>query len=139
MDYIRNIDEMGGVIAAIETGFQQREIADASYHYQRQIESGEKIIVGVNKYRMEETRKPDLLRIGPEEVEERQVARLTELKRTRDNTRVEATLVALRKAAECDDNLLPPMLDAVRAYATVQEVCQTLVPAFGLYRETSVI
>ncbi|MDH3627862.1 MAG: methylmalonyl-CoA mutase family protein [Acidobacteriota bacterium] len=138
MDYIRRIDEMGGVIAAIETGFQQREIAEASYQYQRQIEVGTKTIVGVNKYCMDETYKPELLRIGPE-VEERQVSRLKELKRERDNERVDETLSALRKAAEGDENLLPRMLDAVRAYATVQEVSDALVPVFGRYRETSVI
>jgi methylmalonyl-CoA mutase N-terminal domain/subunit len=138
LDYLRRIDEMGGVVAAIEKGFQQREIADAAYRYQAQIDRGIKTIVGVNKYRMDEVVTPDILRIHPE-VEQAQLASLERLRRERDAARFEGALAGLRQAAEDGDNLIPHMLEAVRAYATVGEVCQALVPVFGTYREVSVI
>jgi methylmalonyl-CoA mutase N-terminal domain/subunit len=138
LDYIERIDEMGGVVAAIETGFQQKEIADAAYKYQRQTDEGQKTIVGLNKYVMQDARRPEILKIGVE-VEQRQVERLRRLRAERDQDRVEETLGLLRQGAESDTNLLPLMLDAVRAYATVGEVCRALVPVFGTYRETSVL
>jgi methylmalonyl-CoA mutase N-terminal domain/subunit len=137
-EYIDRIDALGGVVSAIETGFQQREIAEASYRYQGQYDRGEKTIVGANKYEMDERVRPDLLRVS-HEVEERQVARLEQLRRERDQDRVSAALSALRDAAQGDRNLIPLMLQAVREYATVGEVCQALVPVFGTYREVSVI
>ena len=137
-DYIDRIDEMGGVIPAIETGFQQREIAEASYRYQRDVDSGAKTIVGVNRYQSEEKERPPLLRID-ETVEKEQLERLTQRKASRDDAEVARALESLRAAAESDGNLLPCMLDAVRAYATVGEVCEALVPVFGKYREVSVI
>jgi len=138
LDYIRRIDEMGGVVAAIETGFQQREIADASYRYQRQIDHGEKNVVGVNKYRMQKSALPETLKIT-EEMEREQLAGLERVKRERDADEVCESLTALRQGAEGEQNLIPLMLRAVRAYATVGEVCQALVPVFGIYREVSVI
>jgi methylmalonyl-CoA mutase N-terminal domain/subunit len=138
MEYIRRIDEMGGVIAAIERGFPQKEIADASYRYQRQLDQGEKTIVGVNKYEMKEDRRPEILKIG-EETERGQVDRLTRLKEQRDDARHAQALKALKRGAESGENLIPLMLDAVRAYATVGEVCEALVPVYGTYRETSVL
>jgi methylmalonyl-CoA mutase N-terminal domain/subunit len=137
LDYIRRIDEMGGVIAAIERGFQQKEIADAAYRYQRQVDEGAKTIVGVNKYRMEDERRPEILRIEAE-VESRQVERLHRLRSERDAERHAKALAALREGAASDENLIPLMLDAARAYATIGEVCATLVPVFGTYREASV-
>jgi len=125
-------------VAAIEQGFQQREIAEASYKYQAQTESGEKVIVGVNKYTMDDSVKPEILRIGAE-VEEQQLERLHKLREERDGELVEQTLKALRDAAVNGENLMPHMLDAVRAYATVGEVCGALIPVFGTYREVSVI
>jgi methylmalonyl-CoA mutase N-terminal domain/subunit len=138
LSYIRRIEELGGVVAAIESGFQQKEIADAAYKYQRQTDSGDKTIVGLNKYTMQNERRPEILKIGAE-VEQRQVERVAELRESRDQARVDQALALLRRGAENDTNLLPLMLDAVRAYATVGEVCEALVPVFGTYRETSVL
>jgi len=138
LDYIERIDSMGGIIAAIERGYPQKEIADASYRYQQQTEDGTKTIVGVNKYVKDDTGKLEILRVD-DSVGINQIARLAEVKAKRDSDRLEAALSSLRKAAEGDDNLIPLMLDAVRAHATVGEVCQALVPVFGLYQETSVL
>ena len=138
LDYIERIDQMGGIIASIERGYPQKEIADASYRYQQQTESGEKTIVGVNKYEQSDSRRPEILRIG-DEVEQRQVARLKEIRATRDQAALDEALQKLAQAAESDDNLIPLILDAVRARGTVQEISQALVPAFGLYQETSVL
>jgi len=137
MDYIERIDAMGGVVAAIDRGFQQKEIADASYRYQQQVDEKSKTIVGVNKFSMEKGELPPLLRVG-DEVGREQLERLAKVKATRDNARVEACLAQLRSNAASGENLLPPMLDAVRAYATVGEVSAALVPVFGRYQETSV-
>jgi methylmalonyl-CoA mutase N-terminal domain/subunit len=136
--YIERIDAMGGVVAAIEQGFQQREIADAAYKYQTQVDQRSKTIVGVNKYQMDKDRAPEILKIHPE-VERAQLAGLEQVRRERDATCFESALGALRRAGERGDNLIPPLLDAVRAYATIGEVCQALVPLFGTYREVSVI
>ena len=138
LDYIRRIDEMGGMISAIAAGFPQKEIADAAYRYQRQTDKGEKIIVGVNRYEAAENRKLEILKIG-ELTEREQTERLQRVRDERDELRVEAALAALRLGAEESTNLIPLMLDAVREYASVGEVCQALVPVFGVYRETSVI
>ena len=138
LEYIRRIDEMGGMIAAIERGFPQKEIADASYHYQRQVDSGEKTIVGVNRYAQNDDTRPEILRIG-EEVESSQREKLARTKSSRDDRRLREALEALRRAADDGTNLLPPMLDAVRAYGTVQEISQALVPVFGTYQEVSVL
>jgi len=138
MAYIERIDQMGGMIAAIERGFPQKEIADASYHYQRQTDRGVKTIVGVNKYVLENEPRMDILKIG-DEVEKAQLARLAEVKRRRDAAALERGLRALREAAESGANVIPPMLDSVRAYGTVQEISQALVPVFGTYQEVSVL
>jgi methylmalonyl-CoA mutase N-terminal domain/subunit len=136
--YIERIEGMGGVVAAIEQGFQQREIADAAYKYQNQVDQGTKTIVGVNKYRMDEDTAPEILKIHPE-VEHAQLAGLERVRTERDAARFEGALESLRRAADAGENLIPPMLDAVRAYATIGEVCEALIPAFGTYREVSVI
>ncbi|MGC8764082.1 MAG: acyl-CoA mutase large subunit family protein [Acidobacteriota bacterium] len=136
--YIRKIDDMGGIVRAIEQGYPQREIADAAYHYQKQVESGQKTIVGVNKYVMEEETPIPLLRIPPE-VEERQKARLREVKRTRDEKAVLSALRTLTAKARTSENLMPAILDCVRAYCTLEETCNAMKEVFGEYRETSVI
>ncbi len=136
--YIERIDAMGGIVAAIERGYPQKEIADASYKYQQQIEDGTKTIVGVTKYVQENERRPDILRID-DSVEHKQVARLAKVKAERDSERFDETLEALRKGAEADDNLIPLMLDAVRAQASIGEVCSCLIPVFGRYQEVSVL
>ncbi len=138
MSYIERIDAMGGMIAAIERGFPQKEIADASYHYQRQVDRGEKAIIGVNKNALAVEPRTEILKIG-DEVERAQLARLADVRKRRDGARLQAALHALAQAASNGSNLIPPMLDCVRAYGTVQEVSTALVPAFGTYREVSVL
>ncbi|MCP3979990.1 MAG: methylmalonyl-CoA mutase family protein [bacterium] len=135
--YIDRIDELGGIIPAIETGFPQKEIADASYRYQRQVDGNEKTIVGVNRYEMEAGR-PDILKVE-DAVEHAQLEQLAELKQKRDEAKVQECLAALRSKAATDENLIPLMLEAVREYATVGEVSGALVPEFGRYQETSVL
>ena len=136
--YIERIDAMGGIVAAIEAGFPQKEIADAAYRYQREVDDRTKTVVGVNKYVMQETARPATLKIG-EEVEHQQLARLRGVKEQRDAAAVARALGALATAAERGDNLIPPMLDAVRLYATVGEISGALVPVFGRYREVPVL
>jgi methylmalonyl-CoA mutase, N-terminal domain len=136
--YISRIDEMGGMIAAIERGFPQKEIADASYHYQRQVDRGEKTIVGVNRYGAADEVKPEILKVG-DEVEQAQLERLAETRARRDSARLERDLESLRRAAASGSNLIPAILDCVRSYGSVQEISQALVPAFGTYQEVSVL
>jgi methylmalonyl-CoA mutase, N-terminal domain len=132
-DYIRRIDEMGGMIAAIEAGFPQREIAAASYRYQREVEAGERVIVGVNRFQAAD--EPiEVLEIDEGAAGE-QCAKLADLRKRRDNGRVGASLDALRRAAEGAENTMPYILDAVRAYATLGEICDTLRSVFGSYQE----
>ncbi len=136
--YIRKIDDMGGIVRAIEQGYPQREIADAAYHYQKQVESGRKTIVGVNKYVMAEETPIPLLRIPPE-VEERQKERLREVKRTRDGKAVLSALRTLTAKARTSENLMPAILDCVKAYCTLEETANAMKEVFGEYRENSVI
>jgi len=137
-DIISKIDGMGGIVAAIEAGFPQKEIADAAYRYQRQVDRREKAIVGVNKYATGDAARPEILRID-ESVERIQLERLERVKRERDSAAVARALGDVARAAREGTNLLPPMLDAVRAYATVGEISGALVPVFGTYREVSVL
>jgi methylmalonyl-CoA mutase N-terminal domain/subunit len=133
MAYIKRIDEMGGAVCAIEEGFVQREIQDAAYSYQRQIESGERVVVGLNKFQSEESRPEGLLKPDPS-VGERQCAALRELRRRRNGERVAAALRGIDAAARGSANLMPPILEAVRAYATLGEVCDAMRAVFGEYR-----
>jgi methylmalonyl-CoA mutase N-terminal domain/subunit len=137
-DYIRRIDEMGGMIAAIERGFPQSEIADASYRYQREIETGDKIIVGVNAFQSNGEEPIEILQID-QTAHERQVSKLAALRARRDRGRVSRSLDALRRAAQGTENTMPYILDAVRAYATLGEICNALRDVFGAYRESSTI
>jgi methylmalonyl-CoA mutase N-terminal domain/subunit len=134
-DYFRRIDEMGGMIAAIEKGFPQSEIANASYQYQRAVEAKEKLVVGVNAFQSED-QPIELLQIDPT-AEEHQVKKLAALRARRDNGRVRKTLDALRRAAEGTENTMPFILDAVRAYATLGEICDAFRGVFGSYKETA--
>jgi methylmalonyl-CoA mutase N-terminal domain/subunit len=131
--YIQRIDEMGGMVAAIERGYPQSEIADAAYHFQRQIESGDKVTVGVNKH---VTDHPPITiwRMRPE-IEQRQLKRLQEVKRNRNNQRVKECLQEIREASLGDQNLMPFIIDAVREYATIQEVCDVWREVFGRYTD----
>ena len=135
-DYIEKIDALGGMVAAIERGYPQREIADASYRYQVAVDRKEKIIVGVNDYVAEE--KPiDILQID-ETVAQRQAARLSRLRAERSNDDVARRLITLRSAAAAGDNLMPHLYEAVKAYATLGEICDALRSVFGTYEETAV-
>jgi len=139
MGYIDKIDAMGGVIAAIENGFLQREIADSAYKYQQEIDNKERILVGVNDYTVEEDWVPlKPLRIPPD-VEAEQLARLQEVKRKRNNAKVKSVLNKLHDAAERDENLMPPIIEALKAYATLGETVNVLREVFGEYRELIVI
>jgi methylmalonyl-CoA mutase N-terminal domain/subunit len=137
-DYIRRIDEMGGMIPAIERGFPQTEIANASYEYQHSIETGEQKIVGVNAFVETNEEAIELLQIG-ESSQQHQLEKLAKLKSRRDNQKVRKSLDDLRRAAGGKENTMPFILDAVRAYATLGEICDTFREAFGTYTETSVI
>jgi len=137
-DYIRRIDEMGGMIAAIEANFPQREIANASYEYQKAVEGRQKIVVGVNAFQSDGEDAIEILQID-QHAQEHQTARLAALREKRDNSRVRASLDALRRAAEGTENTMPSLLDAVRAYATLGEICDALRGVFGSYQETSLV
>jgi methylmalonyl-CoA mutase N-terminal domain/subunit len=132
------IDEFGGVVPAIEAGYFQTEIAQSAYRYQREIDTKQRIVVGVNDYRLDERMSIPLLRLDPEGYE-RQVNRLNGLKDQRDNEDVQRRLDALRQAAKGTENLMPHILDAVRAYATLGETCGVLREVFGEYREPVII
>ena len=134
-DYIRRIDQMGGMIAAIEAGFPQTEIAAASYRYQREVEAGERVIVGVNRFQSPDP-PIELLQID-ETSAEHQSAKLAKLRQRRDNQAVGRSLDALKRAAEGTENTMPFILDAVRAYATLGEICDSLRAVFGAYQETA--
>ena len=137
-DYIRRIDEMGGMIPAIERGFPQTEIANASYEYQHSIETGEQKIVGVNAFVEKDEDPIELLHID-ESAGALQLQKLTRLKAERSNERVQKSLDDLKRAADGRDNTMPFILDAVRAYATVGEICDAFRESFGTYTETSVL
>jgi methylmalonyl-CoA mutase N-terminal domain len=137
-EYFRRIDELGGVIPAIEQGFFQREIAEAAYRYQQRVESKQQIIVGVNEYLTEETAPVPILKIGAE-IQRKQLERLARVKATRDNRRVRAALAEVRRVAAQGGNLVPPVLEAVKAYATLGEVVDELRAVFGEYKEIRVV
>jgi methylmalonyl-CoA mutase N-terminal domain/subunit len=139
MEYIQKIDDMGGAIAAIEKGFFQKEIADSAYRYQKEIDEKKRIIVGLNEYAIGEEECPiELLRIDPK-VEREQVARLQKLKRERDNRKVKEALEKLHHAAEKDENLMPTIIEAVKAYVTLGEITEVLRKVYGEYKELIVI
>jgi methylmalonyl-CoA mutase, N-terminal domain len=135
-DYIRKIDSMGGMVAAIERSYPQREIAEASYRYQMELDKKEKLMVGVNDFISEE--KPlDILQID-ETVAHRQAARLNKLRADRSQEEVNRTLAALRRAAQSQENLMPAIYAAVKAYATLGEICEALRQVFGSYEEVAI-
>jgi methylmalonyl-CoA mutase N-terminal domain/subunit len=137
-EYIDQIDRLGGAVAAIEKGFVQKEIGAAAYRYQREIEKGERVIVGLNRFQAAEEKLPDLLKVDPE-VGARQVARLQELRSTRDNAAVNQALAALKTAAQGTDNLMPLILTAVKDLATLGEICDTLRGVFGEYEAPALV
>ena len=132
--YFDAIDRLGGMVAAVEAGFPQREIAEASYRFQQSVEKKEKIIVGVNGY-VDANEAPHPILYIDDSASDLQIARLAELRKTRDNARVAGTLEALREAARGAANTMYPLLDCVRAYATVGEMCDALREVWGEYEE----
>jgi methylmalonyl-CoA mutase N-terminal domain/subunit len=135
-DYIRKIDSMGGMVAAIERSYPQREIAEASYRYQMELDKKEKLMVGVNDFVSEE-RPLDILQID-ETVAHRQAARLNKLRADRSQEAVTRSLAALRKAAQSQENLMPAIYAAVKSYATLGEICEALRQVFGSYEEVAI-
>ena len=133
-ELMRKIEDMGGVIPAIEQGFIQRHIDDAAYTHQQEVENKERIMVGVNEFKSQEEVKVPLLRIDPE-VERGQVAHVQKVRSERDEQEVERSLAALRQAAQGEDNLMPPILEAVKQYATIGEICDVMREVFGIHEE----
>ena len=136
LEYFRKIDAMGGMVAAVEKGFPQREIQEASFQFQKSVEAKDKIIVGVNDFTMEE--EPHKILYIDESVAEEQTARVAALKATRDNERVDEALAALEAAARGEDNIMYPLIEASRAYATVGEMCDALREVWGEYEESPI-
>jgi methylmalonyl-CoA mutase N-terminal domain/subunit len=138
IEYIRRLDAMGGMVRAIEQGFPQREILDASQRFQREVDRKERIIVGVNEYIEQEDRPIPILKVGPE-VERVQVARLSDLRKARDPFRMAGAVEELQEAALCGENVMPYLIAAVKARATLGEICTALKEVFGTYREPVVL
>jgi methylmalonyl-CoA mutase N-terminal domain/subunit len=134
LDYIRRIEEMGGMLRAVEEGFPQREIAESAYRWQREIENGERIVVGVNDFRVEEDVAIPLLRID-ESVARAQVARLQAVRAERNAGRARETLAGVEKACRDGSNVMPPIIEAVKAYVTLGEICDVFRKVWGQYRE----
>jgi methylmalonyl-CoA mutase N-terminal domain/subunit len=136
--YIKKIDDMGGAVAAIEKGYIQREIQDSAYKYQRGIEQGERVVVGLNRFQVPEENPANLLRVDPA-VRVAQIEKLNRVRSERDAEQVKRVLYDLRQAAQGEENLMPPILDAVRAYATLGEICDVLRDVFGEYQQTNTL
>ena len=136
--YLDQIDEKGGAVAAIEQGFIQKEIQESAYAYQRAVESGRQVVVGLNKFQQEEAPLRNFLRVEPA-VQASQEAKLKQLKARRDNTAVVEALARLKECAKGTDNLMPPIMEAVKCYATLGEVCDTLRAVFGEYTAVSTL
>jgi methylmalonyl-CoA mutase, N-terminal domain len=136
--YFKQIEDIGGVIPAIEASFFQKEIADSAFRYQSELEQKRRIMIGVNDFTVDEEVPIDILRIDPR-LESEQVARVREVRRKRDQARCSNALTSLRKAAAGKDNLMPYILEAVRAYATEGEIMNTLIEVFGIYTERAVV
>jgi methylmalonyl-CoA mutase N-terminal domain/subunit len=137
-EYFRKLDEMGGMVRAIEQGFPQREILEASLRYQQEVERKERVVVGVNEYVEPESGTIPTLKIAPE-VESDQVARLSDLRKYRDPFKMAGAVQALQEAATCDENLMPYLIEAVKAHATLGEICAALKEVFGTYQEPVVL
>ncbi len=136
--YFHKIEDLGGVIPAVESGYLQREIAEASYQYQREIDGGQRTIVGVNGYQMDEAVEIPILEMDPQG-HDRQVERLNRIRRERDNREAARCLQALEAACRNGQNVMPPLLDAVTAYCTLGEMCDVMREVFGVYTEVAVV
>ena len=137
-EYIQKIDDLGGAPSAIERGFIQREINDAAYQYQKSVDETQRIVVGVNKFSVEEESKFDYLRVNPE-AEREQIEQLMNVRKKRDAEKVRNSLDLLRAAAKSEDNLMPPIIEAVKVYATLGEICLVLRDVFGEYRAPDIL
>jgi methylmalonyl-CoA mutase N-terminal domain/subunit len=136
-DYIRKIDDMGGMLVAVERGYIQKEIHESAYRYQKEIESKSRLIVGVNSFKISEEIPIKTLKVPPE-IERKQVDRLKKLKVERDNMKIKLVLENLKKVAESEENTMPAILDAVSAYATLGEICDIFRDVFGEYRAPNI-
>ena len=137
MKYIERIDQLGGAVAAIEKGYIQREIVESAYRYQREIERKERVIVGVNEFITEERTPIEILRIDPE-IEKKLIERINSIRKMRNQLKVREALDKLRKAAEHDENLMPVILECVKQYATLGEICDTLREIYGEYKAPTI-
>jgi methylmalonyl-CoA mutase N-terminal domain/subunit len=135
---IARVDDLGGMVAAIEKGFPQKEIQNAAYAYQKAVEKGTQVVVGVNKFTVANEKMPDLLRVD-EALGGQRRRQIQDLRERRDNGAVRAKLEALQTAAKGTTNLMPPILDAVKSLATVGEICGALREIFGEYQERLVL
>ena len=135
LDYFRKIDAMGGMVEAVEKGFPQREIQESAYQYQKAVERGEQTIVGVNKYQMEDGPTEIPILVIDEGVRGHQVERLQETRDRRDKGAVANALEKVRQSARSNENTMPATIEAVRAYATLGEICDALRDVYGLYEE----
>lgn len=139
LEYIDRIEKMGGMVRAIEAGYVQKEIQDSAYRYQKAVESEERVVVGVNKFTIEEKEPEGLLKVDPA-LREVQTEKISRVKEERDSGRVDSALEALKKgAADENVNLMPLILEAVRSYATLGEITNVLRQEFGEYRESIVL
>jgi methylmalonyl-CoA mutase N-terminal domain/subunit len=135
MEYIHKIDQMGGIIKAIENGFPQAEIANSAYHFQRQLEAKQKVMVGVNKYSMVEPKRTMETLYIDRSIEKTQADKLAALRKRRDQAAHAEAMRQVKEAAQNGKNLMEPIIAAVKAYATLQEICDALRGVFGEYRE----
>jgi methylmalonyl-CoA mutase N-terminal domain/subunit len=133
-EYIDKIDKLGGAVAAIEQGFQQKEIQESSYRQQKNIEENKATVVGVNKFVSPSTQIPEIMRVNPE-LERKQIERLARVKKNRDNGRVTEVLKKLEETARSQDNTMPAFIDCVEAYASIGEICDVLRKVFGTQKE----
>jgi len=138
LEYINKIDELGGAPKAIERGYMQKEIQESAYKYQKEIENGERIVVGMNKFQIKESAPKGLLRVDPQ-VGELQKEKLQVLRTQRDNVKVDESLLALKKAADSEENLMPYIIEAVKEYATLGEICGVLREVFGEYQQSVIL
>jgi methylmalonyl-CoA mutase, N-terminal domain len=136
-DYFERIAKLGGVVPAIEQNFFQREIADASFRYQHEVEQRQRVVVGVNRYELEDEPAVEILRIDPS-LEDKQIERVRALRAKRDSAAVESALSRLKKAADAGENLMPPLIEASKAYVTLGEMCDALRTVWGIWTETPV-
>ena len=134
MTYINKIDELGGMLEAVDKGYPQSEIANSAYHFQKLLETKEKVMVGMNKYQIKDEKKIDVLYID-DKAEKKQVERINKIKSTRNKKAVDESIARLKKACEGTENTMPHILECVKNYVTVQEICDVMRSVFGVYRD----